>query len=175
MSQLKVNSIVPVGGAPSGGGGGIIQTVTTLKTDATSTTSSSFVDVSGMSRTITPVFASSKIQVVASLNVSGAANSYLGFKVLIGSSDTSIGTHGSGSRTNCTFGAHSTDPDTVIMCGCNFLHTPSYSVGDTLTYKLQYLSGFNNREICLNRTQNDSNSLFSMCGISTLTLMEVSG
>ena len=32
MSQLKVNSIVPVGGLPSGAtGGGIIQTVQTIK------------------------------------------------------------------------------------------------------------------------------------------------
>ena len=34
MSQLKVNSIVPVGGLPAGAtGGGIIQTVTLTKTD----------------------------------------------------------------------------------------------------------------------------------------------
>ena len=29
MSTLKVNSIIPVAGVPTGGGGGIIQTVTT--------------------------------------------------------------------------------------------------------------------------------------------------
>ena len=33
MSQLKVNSIIPVAGVPTGGGGGIIQVQnTTLKT-----------------------------------------------------------------------------------------------------------------------------------------------
>ena len=45
MSQLKVNSIVPAGGLPSGANGGIIQVVSTTKTDAFSTTSSSFTDI----------------------------------------------------------------------------------------------------------------------------------
>ena len=36
MSQLKVNSIIPVGGVPSGGAGGIIQCVQTFKVDGTS-------------------------------------------------------------------------------------------------------------------------------------------
>ena len=40
MSQLKVNSIVPVGGLPSGAsGGGIIQVVQAVKTNTASTTS----------------------------------------------------------------------------------------------------------------------------------------
>tara|TARA_R100000231_G_scaffold14540_3_gene15806 strand:- start:1236 stop:1820 length:585 start_codon:yes stop_codon:yes gene_type:complete len=33
MSQLKVNSIIPVGGVASGQGGGVIQTIRTVKTD----------------------------------------------------------------------------------------------------------------------------------------------
>ena len=32
MSTIKVNSIIPVAGVPTGGGGGIIQTVQTVKT-----------------------------------------------------------------------------------------------------------------------------------------------
>ena len=39
MSQLKVNSIIPVAGIPSGGAGGIIQMKQTVKTDAFSHTS----------------------------------------------------------------------------------------------------------------------------------------
>ena len=33
MSQIKVNSIVPTGGLPSGANGGIIQPIQTVKTD----------------------------------------------------------------------------------------------------------------------------------------------
>ena len=54
MSQLKVNSIVPVGGLPSGSNGGIIQTVQTVKTNSFSTNSSSMTDITGMSVAITP-------------------------------------------------------------------------------------------------------------------------
>ena len=47
MSQIKVNSIIPVAGVPTGGGGGIIQVKQTLKTDAFSMNSNSFTDVTG--------------------------------------------------------------------------------------------------------------------------------
>ena len=55
MSQLKVNSIVPVGGLPSGANGGIIQVVQSVKTD-TASHSVSVGGISGdvMSATITP-------------------------------------------------------------------------------------------------------------------------
>ena len=64
MSQLKVNSIIPVSGVPTGGGGGIIQIKQTFKTDGTSqsgNSSSTYYDISGMSVTITPTSSSSKI------------------------------------------------------------------------------------------------------------------
>ena len=70
MSQLKVNSIVPVGGLPSGADGGIIQTVQTVKSDVTSQSGSSsgtFFDISGMSATITPSSNSNKVLVTYKL------------------------------------------------------------------------------------------------------------
>ena len=69
MSQLKVDSIVPRGGLPSGSSGGIIQTKSTIKTDTSSYsvgnggTSSDVVTV-----TITPQSASSKILIHATLS-----------------------------------------------------------------------------------------------------------
>ena len=63
MSQLKVNSIVPVGGLPSGANGGIIQTIQTVKTDTFSTNNSGFTDVTGLSATITPSSNSNKVLV----------------------------------------------------------------------------------------------------------------
>ena len=66
MSQLKVNSIIPVAGLLSGANGGCIQTVQTAKADVTSqsgTSSGTFFDISGMSATITPQSTSNKIMV----------------------------------------------------------------------------------------------------------------
>ena len=75
MSQLKVNSIVPVGGLPSGANGGIIQVVQTFKNDAASVTSNSFVDLPGMSATITPSSNSNKVLVRFSLCLSNSLGS----------------------------------------------------------------------------------------------------
>jgi hypothetical protein len=55
MSQLRTNSIVPVGGIPAGAsGGGIIQVVQTQYTSSFDTSSSTFVDVTNFTATITP-------------------------------------------------------------------------------------------------------------------------
>ena len=50
--------------------GKILQVVSTTKSDGFSTTSSSFVDITGLSRTITPTAASSKIHIVVSVHCS---------------------------------------------------------------------------------------------------------
>tara|TARA_B100001093_G_scaffold95778_1_gene87836 strand:+ start:722 stop:1255 length:534 start_codon:yes stop_codon:yes gene_type:complete len=62
MSQLKVNSIVPVGGLPSGANGGIIQVVQSVKTDTASSTADSFANI-GPTVSITPSSNSNKILV----------------------------------------------------------------------------------------------------------------
>tara|TARA_B100000900_G_C20472858_1_gene672145 strand:- start:137 stop:652 length:516 start_codon:yes stop_codon:yes gene_type:complete len=66
MSQLKVNSIVPIGGIPSTGGnvygGGIIQIVQQQTNTQVRMTATSFTDI-GLSATITPTSSSSKILV----------------------------------------------------------------------------------------------------------------
>ena len=51
-SQLRVDKIVPVDGAPSGGGGGIIKVVQVVKTDTFTVTGTTYTDVTGMSKSI---------------------------------------------------------------------------------------------------------------------------
>ena len=60
-SKLRVDSILPVDGAPTGGGGGIIQIVSTHITAAFTTQSETYTDITGHSVTITPKFNTSKI------------------------------------------------------------------------------------------------------------------
>ena len=62
-SELRVDKIIPTGGVPTGGGGGIIQVVSAYKGDNFSTSSTTFVDITGLSATITPKFSTSKILV----------------------------------------------------------------------------------------------------------------
>ena len=63
MSQLKVNSIIPVAGVPTGGGGGIIQVVEGTTSSEVSTTGVTYVDTN-LTANITPTSASSKILVL---------------------------------------------------------------------------------------------------------------
>ena len=67
-SQLRVDKILPVDGAPSGGGGGIIQVVHSSATAEVSqsnsgTTQNTLTDT-GLSATITPKFSTSKVLVL---------------------------------------------------------------------------------------------------------------
>ena len=58
--------------------GCILQTVSTTKTDAFSNASSSLVDITGMTVTITPKYSTSKILIRANLNWGGVNNIYSG-------------------------------------------------------------------------------------------------
>ena len=65
-SKLRVNQIEPVDGIPTGGGGGIIQikmTQTINSGSQWSTTSGSYVDITGYNCSITPTSATSKVLV----------------------------------------------------------------------------------------------------------------
>ena len=86
MRQLKVDSIIPRGGLPSGASGGIIQMKTTVKTDTFKTSSNSMVDVTGLSVTITPQSSSNKILCICSLTAgNGQGGQHNKYRVLRGS------------------------------------------------------------------------------------------
>ena len=86
-SQLRVDKIVPVDGAPTGGGGGIIQVVQTVKRDRSTIQSTTLTDISGMSVTITPKFSSSKVLVRYCLSVF-TNNQYWSMRLVRGSDST---------------------------------------------------------------------------------------
>ena len=94
-SELRVDKIVPIDGAPTNGGGGIVQVVNLVKTDSFSTTSTSLVDITGFSLSITPKFNTSKILVLSSGYISSQGNNhgvYLFFyRTRSGQSDVEVG------------------------------------------------------------------------------------
>jgi hypothetical protein len=72
---LTVAGGVPSWATPAGGGGKVLQVVSTTKTDTFTTSSTTFVDITGFSVSITPSSATSKIMVFTSLQDSGLADS----------------------------------------------------------------------------------------------------
>ena len=70
MSTLKVNSIIPVGGVPTGGGGGIVQIVTAThnsqvsqSSNGSGNTQTTLTDT-GLTASITPTSTSNKVLVM---------------------------------------------------------------------------------------------------------------
>jgi|TARA_R100000482_G_scaffold21115_1_gene6128 hypothetical protein len=176
MSQIKVNSIVPVGGLPSGANGGIIQTIQTVKTDTFSTTSLSFVDITGLSATITPSSNSNKVLVKVHLGFVSSHNTsaYPNFVLVRGSTQIGKGTSGTGDRTNCSFAVLTNLHGGYSGTAASFEFLDSPATTSATTYKLQMLSGFSSRQIYINRMYNDDNYEYTTRSASTLTLMEVS-
>ena len=87
MSQIKVDSIVPRGGVPSGAtGGGIIQVVRASSNTANVTPSgnSTWTDA-GPSVTITPSSSSHLIMIESSVMCIANSNNYVAFRLLRGS------------------------------------------------------------------------------------------
>ena len=95
MSQLKVNSIIPIAGAPSGGGGGIVQVVHASFSTETAIASTTFTNT-GLTASITPSSSSNKILVIVSQNLQFSrsnTSAHGGMKVIrlvSGGSDVSI-------------------------------------------------------------------------------------
>ena len=75
-SKLRVDSILPVDGAPTNGGGGIIQVQMGTFTDRFTTDSSTMVDT-GLSVSITPKFATSKILIMVNASLRGDGTAWV--------------------------------------------------------------------------------------------------
>ena len=171
-SELRVDRIVPYDGIPSGGGGGIIQTVQTVKTDAFTTTSQPFTDITGLSATITPKFSTSKILVSYTLSIS--SNGFPMFKLLRGSTDIFVGDAAS-NRVRCFFGGYTggLHPGLTLPVTGNFLDSPSTT--SATTYKFQtgvvHTTGYT---ICVNRSLSDTDFNYHARTASSIVLMEVS-
>jgi hypothetical protein len=111
----------------------VLQVVSTEKTDTFSTASTSFVDVTGMSATITPSATSSKILVIASFvtaNNNGAAS--MRFNLVRGSTNIAQATGGSLNSTWHGYFASATAGGSAII---SYLDSPATT--SLTTYKLQ--------------------------------------
>ena len=119
--------------------GSILQVVSTTKTDTASTsTSGSFTDVSGMSVSITPSSTSSKIFIIISLGtISSNEGIAVAFKLLRGS--TAVGnTAGSDAYAGFSsfYGGGGTGDEHMLSGSHNFLDSPSTT--SSTTYILQW-------------------------------------
>lgn len=148
----------------------VLQVVSTTKTDTFTSTSTSYTDVTGLSVSITPSNAASKVLVIVqigtmSINGTGFNN----FQIVRGATAIAVG-DAAGSRTRSSFGA---------SYGNNFaapggmLHLDSPATTSATTYKVQGLAT-STQTFYVNRTATDSDAASWPRTASTITVMEVS-
>ena len=166
-SQLRVDKIVPVDGAPSGGGGGIVQVKCTTKQDMFSTSSTSFVDITGLNVSITPKFSTSKMLVTVHVFASCEDASML--RLMFDSTAVGNGTASDQDANHQGFAmVRQDDGNLGSGYGIQLLHTP----GDTSshTYKIQGRATSSSYSLGINRRIDNQNYSLSY----SISVMEVS-
>jgi hypothetical protein len=185
VSTLRVGNLTAVGGTgtitvPSGNvltqAGTILQVLQAVKTDTFTTSSTSYVDVTGLSVSITPSSASNKILVMASLE--GASNTAtsgsIGAFVIVRDSTQILIADSSGSRfrASATIGTRNTGADAITIGQTKtFLDSPATT--SSVTYKVQ--ATVRGGTFYLNRTETDGDSNLYVRSTSMITVMEVAG
>ena len=166
---LKSNGTTASWATSGGGAGSVLQVVSTTKTDAFSTTSTSYVDITGLSVSITPTSNTSKILVI--LSISGSEQSGWGYQLLRGSTAICIGDSGGGSRKQASGGMSVRDTNGINNGSVNFLDSPATT--SSTTYKVQMYVPSSTGYV--NRTYGDVDASYTARTASTITVMEIAG
>ena len=153
--------------------GSVLQVVSATKTDAFDTTNTSLTDITGLSVSITPSSASSKILVMANLMVSGT--NYEHYLQLVRGSTAIAQADGAGSRPVSTLTTYGYSGQTweSRSAAMSFLDSPSTTLSTTYKVQVKVQGGGSFK---LNRTERDTDaSTNDGRGVSTITVMEIAG
>jgi hypothetical protein len=143
--------------------GSVLQVVSTTKTDTFSTTSNSFVDVTGLSVSITPTSSTSKILVFCTIPVSHAAFSVV--KVNLVRNGTNICQPLSASGLGSSKTGYYQNNDLGAAADLHFLDSPATT--SAVTYKIQVCTNTATTMFVGQRASGD------MDMPSTITVMEI--
>ena len=153
------------------GGARIGQVVSTAKTDTFTTTSTTFTDVTGLSVSITPTLATSKIFVLVMLTGQGlSGTAALQGRLMRDSTAIAIG-DAAGSRARVSLGNLDASGSSQLSSPIMFLDSPATT--SSTTYKVQILCNQTPNTVFVNRSSSDTDSAQLGRGISTITVMEV--
>ena len=182
-SELRVDRIIPVDGAPTGGGGSIIQMKQARKTDTQSTTSTSPVDISGLSVTITPKFSTSKLWITGMLAIGHEPDTCCNVFIdangtLIGGSNTANGGSQSSQPQNVHTGigynyVAAYEKYRVLTAAIDFLYSPGSTSAQTIKLKMSQ-TDTSAETMYVNRSDSDNNATWVNRQTSSLTIFEVS-
>ena len=162
------STLANVTALPAGVGGKVLQVVQTFKSDAFSSTSDGFFDITGLSVAITPSSSSNKVLVISDLALGASDfNAFnIGFKVLRGSTNIGISTAGSN---NYSGGFNFYGNDTTYAFGNAKVFLDSPSTTSATTYKVQGTKLDSSGTFYLNRRGSST----AAGGASSITVMEI--
>lgn len=151
----------------------VLQVVSTAKTNTFTTSSSTFVDVTGLSVTITPSATSSKILLLAQVGVGGANTQSAGiWRINGGNASNYISDASGGAAVQSVFGGYWDVNLHNVNIGMPIIYLDSPSTTSATTYTVQarvHASG-GGLTLWLNRSQNDSVAR----SVSSITALEIS-
>lgn len=148
------------------GRGKILQVVSTTKTDSFSTSSTSFVDVTGLSASITPIATSSKIYIIVDL-VTGCDNAAGSIRLNLVRDSTNIA-QATGGLLQSTAHVYTNNTSAGVGAAISFLDSPSTS--SSVTYKIQTARFGAGGNVFIGRL-----AVADERSVSSITLIEVAG
>jgi len=155
----------------SGSGQVPVQVISTAKTDTFATTSTTFTDVTGLSVTITPSSANSKILIICQLTVAATAGQYSIHPRLMRNSTPIFVSDAAGSRQQAL--TMWEGPVAAAPClAVNYLDSPATT--SATTYKIQVRTNNGSFNAYVNRTVGDNDEAAFARGVSSITVMEIS-
>lgn len=175
MSILKTNQIQTIAGKQIlNSTGSILQVVQTIKTDTFTTSSTTAVDVTGFSVSITPSSASSKILVSWLINTSGLG--HMDFYLLRGATKLFFGDL-SGSQTQSTHHHYTSNSGSlyynIAALSGQYLDFPATT--SATTYKFQAAVPWSaSYYTAMNYVAPNENNAYNSRTASSITVMEIS-
>ena len=172
--SLLVANAVAAGLSAAGNAGIGSNVVQTVKTDTFTTTSATFADVTGMSVSITPSSATSKVLLICQFNYGVQPDRGALFKMLRGSTDIYVGA-ASSSRIQGAAGGYLQGPTQADNFTFNvaLVFVDSPGVASATTYKLQTRRASSAATVSVNRSHTDPNSANGLRSASSITAIEV--
>ena len=150
--------------------GSVLQVASSIKTDTFSTTSASFVDITGLSVSITPTSATSRILVMYSVMTGPSTTAFTMLRLVRNSNAIAIGDL-AGSRTRITTSAWASGSNNVNdIQNMTFLDSPATT--SSVTYQIQIFTENGTTQV-INRNVRDDNASYEPRGVSTITVMEI--
>ena len=176
MSTIKTNAIQTVAGKPIlNSTGSILQVVSTTKTNIFTSTSVSYVDITGLTAVITPSSTSNKILVRVDLNGTIAGNTG-GVIMRRNGSNMVVGDTVSGINNNATFNIYNGGDDSNGQQMWSMSHLDSPSSTSAVTYSVAVACVQGGGTFVINDQLSQARNIsYAINAVSNITVMEISG